>query len=865
MRINGKGNRRAGRGEVEAASRTIWVAIGAIVASTAFSSRIITPVYARQEVPEEPKGRTEETLPFKRFEIETGWVAATEGTPGQSARVGASLTTTELERIVAASKMQTTAGQDPPLRRFDIPPGPLSAVLRAFQDATGLVVSVELEQIGDLASPGVSGLLTVEQALEELLAGTGLTYRFTAPQAVRLELKPLAESVVVTGQVEASSPKYTKPLRDTPQTVTVVPKEVIEEQGATTLRDVLKNVTGISIQAGEGGVPAGDNLSIRGFNARTDIFVDGVRDFGGYSRDPFNLEQVEVVKGPASNYSGRGSTGGSVNLVSKTPFLSRHLSGSVGGGTGAYGRAAIDYNQPLDGLGTGAALRLNAMFTNADTPGRDEVGSRRWGVAPSLSLGLGTGTRWNFGFSHLGQDNLPDYGIPWVPSNNQPLSQFANQPAPVDFGNFYGLNQRDYEKTDTDLVTAQVEHDFGDSMTLRNLFRLGRTRRDSIITAPRFAGTDTTDIRRTDWKSRDQNDGILANQTDLTARFETGSFKHTLITGLELARETSTNYNRVETGQEGPDTDLFDPNPNDPYDGSILRDGQKTDGTGISAALYAFDTIDFSDKLQWSGSLRWDRFDVEAIRAGESSQQRTDNVLSWRTGLVYKPAANGSLYIGAGTSFNPSAEGLSLATRGGSLAEVEPEKSRSYEAGTKWDLLDLRLSLTAAVFRTEKTNARTPGLNPGDPPSVLDGRQVVNGIEFGVAGHLTDAWSIFGGYAFMDSGIEESNAAAEVGNEFGNTPSHTLSLWSSYRLPWEVEIGGGLQYVGDRFNNSNGTRTAPGYWLVDAMASYRISEHFTLRLNVDNLANERYIDRVGGGHFIPGTGRAAKLTTSFDF
>jgi catecholate siderophore receptor len=229
---------------------------------------------------------------------------------------------------------------------------------------------------------------------------------------------------------------------------------------------------------------------------------------------------------------------------------------------------------------------------------------------------------------------------------------------------------------------------------------------------------------------------------------------------------------------------------------------------------------------------------------------------------VYKPTSNGSVYAGLGTSLNPSTEGLSLSA---TTVTLEPEKSRSVEVGAKWDLLGGRLGFNTAVFNTTKTNARTPGVNPGDPPTVLQGEHTVSGLELGVNGNVTDRWQLFGAYTFMDSEITQSNTAAEVGREFGNTPNHSLSLWTALRLPHGVEVGGGAQYVGDRFNSNTSARTAPAYWVVDAMAAYRVTDELTLRLNGLNLANQRYIDRVGGGHFIPGPGRSVMLTADVGF
>ena len=753
----------------------------------------------------------------------------------------------------------STGGQSAVAQRFDIPAGPLSVVLAAFEKQTGISATSRRDGLLELQSPGVAGLFSPQQAIEQLLAGTGLVFRFTSATAIDLDLFTQAEFVEVSGSAprRASAPQMAVPLRDVPQTVTVIPSAVIQSQGATTLRDVLRNVTGISVQAGEGGVPAGDNLSIRGFSARTDFFIDGVRDSGGYTRDPFNVEQVEVIKGPSSSYSGRGSTGGSVNMATKAPHLGRARHVSFGGGTAAYKRGTVDVNQPI---AEAAALRLNAMWTDAEAPGRDAVSSRRWGVAPSLAVGVGTPTRLTISYSHLAQENLPDYGIPWVPPTNVALRDHADQPPPVNYGNFYGLTGRDYEDTLTDTATAIADHSFSRGGSLRSLVRFGRTRRDSLITAPRFESNASTAVRRTDWKSRDQSDAILAHQTDLTSRFSTGRLRHTVVTGIEVARETSENWNRAELNPAAPSTDLFSPNPGDAYTSRLVRDGAVTDATATSAAGYAVDTVEVG-KVQINGGLRFDRFDLDYLSRTaanvDTRLERTDEMVSWRGSVVFKPQPEGSIYAGAGTSLNPSTEGLSLTT---STVSVAPERTRSFETGTKWDVLGGRLGMNAAAFHTIKSNARTPGINPGDPPTVLQGEHVVSGVEVGANGSVTSRWQLFGSYTFMHSEITRSNTAAELGREFANTPDHSLSLWTMFRLPWDVEVGGGTQYVGDRFNNNTGARTAPGYWLVDAMAAYRVSERLTLRLNGFNLADERYIDRVGGGHFIPGAARSATLT-----
>ena len=271
--------------------------------------------------------------------------------------------------------------------RFDITPGPLGTALTSFEQATGLSVEVPNDNIRTLNSPGVSGVFSAEQALEQLLTGTGVSFRFTGARTVSLDLRIQADAVEVTGRMPSvSSPKYTEPLRDIPQTITVIPRAVMEQQGAVTLRDVLRNVAGITFQAGEGGVPAGDQMTIRGFSARTDMFIDGVRDFGGYSRDAFNLEQVEVTKGPSSSIAGRGSTGGSINQVTKAPQLGASYDGAIGVGNAAYKRSTIDINQPLEGLGKNTAFRLNAMWTDTDVPEPRRSRQRTLGHRPLARL-----------------------------------------------------------------------------------------------------------------------------------------------------------------------------------------------------------------------------------------------------------------------------------------------------------------------------------------------------------------------------------------------------------------------------------------------------------------------------------------------
>lgn len=757
-----------------------------------------------------------------------------------------------------------------PTRRFEIPAGPLGEALDAFEEVTGWEVVLKSEDIRNIASPGVTGLYSDEQALRMLLDGTGIAYRFTGADTVTLEVLGPSSSVTVTDDApQVASPKYTAPLRDVPQTITVIPEEVIEQQGATTLRDVLRNVPGLTIVAGEGGNPAGDNLTLRGFSARNDVFVDGVRDLSPQARDPFNLEQVEVTKGPTSAFSGRGSAGGTINLVSKSPRLSSFYDLGLNLGTDGTKRVTADVNVPLEsiGWGSGTSFRLNAVAHESGVAGRDVVENQRWGVAPSLAFGLGSSTRLTLGYFKLDQDNISDYGIPWVPAAHNVLREFRDRPAPVPRDTFYGFEERDYERLTSDVATVKLERDFNDHLTLRNQFRFGHSTRDSIATPPRFASVDSLVINR-EMRSWLTEDDVLDNQTDLVARFSTGPVGHSLVGGLAFAREENERRTRTAPNSQ---TTLFDPDPSDVYEGEITEGDVVGRVTGKSAAAYLFDTVSLGRRWQVNGGLRFDYFDAEGNDLLGNEVSRVDQMVSGRLGVVFKPRENGSLYAAYGTSVSPSLEGLSYGTAD---SRVDPEETYTFEAGTKWDLLGGRLSATLAGFRVEKTNARTPALVPGGPPLVLDGRQRVVGAEVGLAGQITREWSVLAGYTFLDSKILESNAGIapspfptlpDEGNRIQNTPKHSANVWTTYQLPWRLSVGGGVRFVDERFGNNANTRKVDSYWTADLTAAYAVAEHVDLRLNVFNLTDAYYFDRLGGGHLIPGPARSANVSLGFRF
>lgn len=659
---------------------------------------------------------------------------------------------------------------------------------------------------------------------------------------------------------ESSLAKLPRPLLETPKSITALPRQLLNDQAATTVRDALRNVPGISIAAGEGGFQ-GDSLTIRGFTARSDFFLDGMRDFGSYHRDPFNMETIEVLKGPESILFGRGSTGGVVNQSSKQTELASFNHLAVTGGSDLTRRAVADINAKLDDR---MALRLNIMGQDGNVAARDGARNRRYGFAPSLAMGLGAPTRLTAGYFHQSENNIPDYGLPW----------FFNRPADVARENFYGFKDgdADFLRTDVDIGTVKFEHDVNPNLTLHSQLRLANYQRNARITEARVpAGTlitaapDSVTVTRQQIAA-DSTETFVGNQTGLTARFDTAGVKHTLVTGIEAARETSDPTRFAWSGVPG--TNLASPNDGDLFSGTPAI-SSRVKANANSVAFYAVDTLALTEKWDLTSGIRWDRIDAYYRQSVAPAAEfaRIDDMVSWRGSLVYKPVPNGSLYVTAGTSFNPSIEQLALSAAN---ANVGPEESMTYEAGIKWAFLDEHLNANFAVFRDEKTNARTPDPN-NTLLNILSGEQRVDGFEIGLNGHLTPRWQIFAGYAFLVSEVVKSSNGLEQGNQIGNAPKHTFNLWTTYDLPHNFQAGGGMKAVASRNASStpNATTgailTAPGYVTFDAMVKYQWTEKASIQLNAYNLGDKYYFDQIHPGHVVPGAGRAVLLTTSFSF
>jgi catecholate siderophore receptor len=653
---------------------------------------------------------------------------------------------------------------------------------------------------------------------------------------------------------ESSLSRIPVPLKDVPQSITVIPQQLMQERAASSFQDALKSVPGISFQAGEGGVQ-GNNLTLRGYNARNDIFIDGVRDQGSYFRDIFNIESVEVLKGPSSQYFGRGSTGGAINQVSKVPQLSPGYAGTLSLGNGLYLRGTADINQPITPT---IAFRVNLMAHKDDLVGRDVAEQKRLGFAPSISFGLGTPTQLTLSYLVQGEDNIPDYGVPYLPGS-------PGRPARVDRDNFYGFAREDYERTLLNLGTARLDHRFNDIFSLRNTLRFSHNDREHEVTAPRFNAATPGFFNRNRPK-RDLIETILSNQTDLTAKFDTIGFKHTLVSGVEFSRETLDRTNYAFTGV--PQANAANPNPHDSIAGMSKRVSARADGKAFGFGIFAADQIKLNEYFDLVGGVRWDYFDTDfdnlAISATNertrSDLGRTDKMWSYRGGLIFHPTPSQSYYFSYATAFNPSAEAIQLSDANVSTA---PEKNETFEIGGKLEFFNGALNLQGAVFRIDKTNARVT--DPITDVMVLEGEQRVQGFELGVAGRILPNLNVFAGYTFLDSEFRKSLDPTVVGNELLNVPRHSATLWTTYDFLEKWQIGGGPTYVSSRYNNAANAARIPGHVLWDATLAYQLTKNFQFRLNAINLTNDLYYSNIAGGHVVPGIGRTFIFSTSFKF
>jgi len=679
-------------------------------------------------------------------------------------------------------------------------------------------------------------------------------------------------------------------LRDIPQSVTVVNRAILDSQGATSLADALRNVPGITIGGAEGG-QIGNNINLRGFTARTDIYLDGFRDPGQYYRDVFDMEQIEVLQGPSSMLFGRGSTGGVINQVTKQATLVNFSQVSGTAGTDGRLRATFDTNARMS---DSSGLRVNAFVQNLQTT-RDVMQNQDYGLAPTLHYGIGKPTEVIVSALIQHNNDMPDYGVQSL--NGRPIT--ASRDAD------YGLAS-DSTVQDVGMLNAVIKHRFNEQVELHNQTQYNHYSTNARETAAQSLGTlngntytiisttpaatstsppafgnydPNTLVVRLQSHDRVIADSALDNQTDLISKFNTGFIKHELITGLELGRETYSNqaYSRTGSTPGLPPgyvgyTSLMNPSNADPASQTITP-GNLAASAETSVGIYANDTLSLNEQWKIVTGLRWDHFKAHInnnITAPLRADQTTD-FTSVREGVLYQPTEEQSYYVSYGTSFNPLLEQLTFSN---GQQGLPPTTTKSYEAGGKWDLFKDRIYLAAAAFREAQDNVYTKDTSGAYSAA---GNWLIKGYTISATGHITEKLQIITGYMHLDPKVVAAVDGTQ-GSVPSNTPKDTVTLWTTYDVTHAWEVGGGGNFVSRRFVADTGITSTlptgnidlvsvPSYLRWDATAAYHQAQ-YEVRVNVLNLTNKQYYDALiqsDGGRSVPGIGRTGLLTATYKF
>lgn len=681
---------------------------------------------------------------------------------------------------------------------------------------------------------------------------------------------------------ESNNTKIAVPLLDTARTINVISKKEIDERGATSLQELLRTTPGITLGVGEGGTPMGDRPFIRGYEASTDILIDGMRDYARGSHETFNLEAVEISKGPGSVYSGRGSTGGTINLVTKKP--KDQTESEVTSEYQNSGKGQTKYRFTTDNniaINNNVAVRLNAMLDQGDVARRNDVEVDRWGIAPSITFGLNTPSRLTASYSYLEFKDTPDMGLPFSnvrnPDRKRPIETMP-------FETNFGRPDIDFRNYTAEMFSLNAEHDFSETLKLKLKLQDLKTTQDYFFTRLSFgcaassgSACETEQVgltyernNRTSYRTSHVNSG----QLDLQAQFNTGSIKHNVVTGIDYSKERIGTKSMTVTGAGREVVDFYNPTNLAHPNFNIQYGPEQKAGEITNTGLYVFDTVSLNDKLDINLGLRFDDYESTNLR-----DTVTENMFNYQTGAVYKITPHGRLYANFATSSNPSGENLGQAGGADGVASgnrlndnIDPEKTRSFELGTKWELFNELLALNAALFETRKTNART---RDAEGIVTIDGENRVRGTELSVTGKITPLLDLSAGYTYLDSKLLDGGfvsqgtvnvANPDNGNQLKFIAKHNANLWATYTLTDKFRLGGGATYVGKRFVDDSNDYYLPHHIRYDAFAQYQVMPEFGLQLNISNLTNERIYDASHVGVFstvAPGRAFALKGTYRF--
>lgn len=696
----------------------------------------------------------------------------------------------------------------------------------------------------------------------------------------------------------SANKKFVAPLLNTPKSVSVISKQLIEDTQVTTLSDALRTVPGITLGAGEGGNPNGDRPFIRGYSSESSMYLDGIRNSTSQNREMFAIEQVEVTKGSASAMGGAGTVGGSINMISKVAKKGDFLEGTIAGGTDAYARVTLDGNKDF---GNGIATRVAVMGHMNEKAGQsDGAEYKRAGIAPSITFGLDTPTRATLSYYYLKSDDTPDSGIPYWDAG---LGKPQGKPAEVKQGVYYGWKDRDFQKQENQAGTIKLEHDLTDNLTVTNTAMYSKSKNDYVWTNPDDSKGNVANGQV--WHR--QNSAItdsdtFTNQLALIGKFATGAINHSFNVGAEYSKQETDKggYNIINskdgkvssTGFYSDCKDLSSNwctslnNPTQKPFLDRLEARQDFDATVESTSVYLLDSIEITPQWLLDLGVRWDKFEAaQNFRATSSAAAYTANndsdFFTYQSGITFKPVENGSIYASYATSASPvglnAGWGDNSETINANNQMIDPEEAQTYELGTKWDLLNDRLNLTAAIFRTEKQNTRVQ-LDPTTYANV--GESKVDGVELGLNGQITDKWDISAGYTYLNSELTKNGKSCRGsgstatctdnaiynGNQMPNVPKQAATLWTTYKILPQLTLGGGAVYSDKVYGDVANIKWAPSYVRYDAMARYNVNKNVDLQLNVNNLSDKRYFTKAYASHYATeAEGRSAVLAVNFKY
>jgi catecholate siderophore receptor len=645
-----------------------------------------------------------------------------------------------------------------------------------------------------------------------------------------------------------SGTKTLTPLRDVPQSVTVVTRQLIRDQQMTSMADVVRYMPGVAAHQGENNR---DQVIIRGNSSSADFFVDGVRDDVQYYRDLYNLERVEALKGPNAMVFGRGGGGGVINRVTKAAGINAMRDVTLQAGAYSHKRVTADLQQPLNER---VSFRLNQMYENSGSF-RDAVGLERYGTSPTVTVAPDAQTTLTLGYEHFHDSRVADRGVP----------SFRGLPLDVDVSTFFGNPSDSHVHAGVDLGSAAIVKRLGD-FTVHGRTLFGNYDRSYQNFVPGSVVADGSQTVLTAYNSATRRRNFF-NQTDLTRIALSGRVRHMLLAGVEVGRQVTSNFRNTGFFNNSA-TSIFVPLASPTVNTPVVFRQSATDAnndlrTNVAAA-FAQDQIELSQAVQVITGLRFDYFDLQYHNKRNGDElRRIDRLVSPRAGIVLKPVTRLSIYGTYSKSYLPSS-GDQFSSLTTITQQAEPERFNNYEVGTKWDVAE-KLALTTAVYRLNRTNTRAT--DPADPTRIVQtGSQRTNGWELGWNGRITDAWQIAGGYAYQRAFVTSATTAAKAGAQVAQVPHHTLSFWNNYQLFPKVGAGLGFVHRSDMYAAIDNTVTLPGYTDVDAALYVSVTSRIRVQANVENIFDTTYyINADNNTNISPGSPRAIRvgLTTRF--